>query len=165
MEENKISNSTICVRNKPLRWVLLALDDHCSLKLWKFVSSSQTWHLTKQKSMTKMDGKVKIDIDTDKNSAVKVLHCSLQCRQICNSKPTSTHVYIGRSRLYTRVPVSHLYMYKHLLKQTEMGKGKWESFQMKGEIQVLKLCPSYSYYTKIFVPINIEGPVYTVAEL
>lgn len=36
---------------------------------------------------------------------------------------------------------------------------------MKGEIQVLKLCPSYSYYTKIFVPINIEGPVYTVAEL
>ena len=32
-------------------------------------------------------------------------------------------------------------MYKHLLKQ-RLGKGKCESFQMKGEIQVLKLCPS-----------------------
>ena len=48
--------------------------------------------------MTEMDGKVKIDIDTDKNSAVKVLHCSLQYSQICTSKPTSRHVYIGRSR-------------------------------------------------------------------
>ena len=55
--------------------------------------------------MTEMDGKVKIDIDTDKNSAVKVQHCSLQCSQ----KPTSRHVYIGRSKRYTRAPESHLY--------------------------------------------------------
>ena len=129
MEENKISNSTICVRNKPLRWVLLALDDHCSLKLWKFVSSSQTWHLTKQKSMTEMDGKVKIDIDTDKNSAVKVLHCSLQCRQICNSKPTSTHVYN-----YWQIKTLYKGSSKSSLHVQTSSKANWDGERKMGEL-------------------------------
>ena len=44
-----IKSNVVCI---PLRWVQLALDAHCGLKLWKFVSGSQIRHFSKQKSIT-----------------------------------------------------------------------------------------------------------------
>ena len=44
-----IKSNVVCI---PLRWVQLALDAHCGLKLWKFVSGSQIRHFSRQKSIT-----------------------------------------------------------------------------------------------------------------